>query len=214
MESDFWHQIWEDGDIGFHEGKPNALLVRHLPQFSLTPGDRIFLPLCGKTRDIAWLLDQGYRVVGAELSDIAIRQLFEELGTLPDIEQQGSLRHYSANNIDMFVGDIFDVSAQMLGQVDAIYDRGALVALPPEVRVRYGAHLQEITGSAPQLLLTFEYDQQLLDGPPFSIPEKELNAHYGQGYQRTVLTREPFEYPLHGKVDAASVAWQLTPLVN
>ena len=85
----------------------------------------------------------------------------------------GSHRRYSADGIDIFAGDIFEITADVLGPVDAVYDRAALVALPEGMRRRYAAHLAGITAVAPQLLVTFEYDQAEMDGPPFSITEEE-----------------------------------------
>lgn len=182
MEADFWHTRWENMQIGFHEGEVNRMLAAHLGALDLAPGARIFLPLCGKTRDIAWLLAQGYRVAGAELSEIAVRQLFEELGVAPETTDHGALRRYSAPGLDVFVGDIFDLTADLLGPVDAVYDRAALVALPATMRGRYTAHIATITAHAPQLLVTFEYDQSIMAGPPFSLSEAEVRARYGTYY--------------------------------
>ena len=209
MEAGFWHQKWERGEIGFHESETNPLLIHHFDKLRTQAGGRVFLPLCGKTRDIAWLLAGGYRVAGAELSGIAIEQLFNELGVAPRITQAGTLAHYSASGIDIFVGDIFAVSAEDLGPVDAIYDRAALVALPAGVRERYASHLVDITGAAPQLLVTLEYDQHLLDGPPFSVDESEVRKHYGAAYQLQCVERNAVEGGLKGKVAAAESAWVL-----
>src|ERR1700733_8099165 len=109
MDEQFWHRRWELNEIGFHEGKANALLVAHFGALSLADGSRVFLPLCGKTIDIHFLLSRGYRVAGAELSRIAIEQLFAELDVTPEIADVGSMSRYSAPGIDIFVGDIFDL---------------------------------------------------------------------------------------------------------
>src|SRR5690606_15848969 len=103
---------------------------KHFDRLRLTAGSRLFLPLCGKTRDIAWLLEGGYRVAGVELSEVAIGVLFEELDLEPAIERSGNLLCYSGPGIDIHVGDIFELTAAQLGDVQAIYDRAALVALP------------------------------------------------------------------------------------
>lgn len=92
-----------------------------------------------------WLLSNGYRVIGAELVESAIEQLFAELAITPTISFVGDIKHYNAPNIDIFVGDIFELSSKILGPVDAIYDRAALIALPDETRTRYAAHLMAIT---------------------------------------------------------------------
>ena len=80
MDAIFWHQRWGANDIPFHERAANPLLVKYFQALSLGEGGRVFLPLCGKTLDIGWLLSNGYDVAGAELSEIAVRQLFIELG--------------------------------------------------------------------------------------------------------------------------------------
>ena len=176
MEADFWQSKWQSNQLGFHKSEANPLLVKHCQALSLKKGDCVFLPLCGKTLDIAWLLAQGYRVAGAELVEMAIAQLFTELEITPTISNLGDVKQYSAENIDIFVGDIFQVSGQMLGAVNAIYDRAALVALPGEMRDRYSAHLIDITDTAPQLLISYNYDQTAMDGPPFAISLKKSIA--------------------------------------
>lgn len=183
MEHDFWHDLWANKEIHFHEGEPNSLLVNHFPSLGLERGERIFLPLCGKTRDIAWLLDLGYRVAGAELNETAVKELFEELGVEPRVEKVAELHRYSAPDLDIYLGDIFHLSKHLLGPVHAVYDRAALVALPPETRTRYTAHLLEITAAAPQLLITFQYDQSKMEGPPFSISFEEIESHYGDAFE-------------------------------
>lgn len=209
MEASFWFQRWEKNDIGFHESEANPLLVKHFKALSLAQGSRVFLPLCGKTLDIAWLLSNGYRIAGAELSATAIEQLFAELGVEPKISEVGEVNHYSAKNIDIFVGDIFALSSKMLGSVDAIYDRAALVALPGEIRSRYTAHLTEITDKAPQLLLSFEYDQNLMEGPPFSVSKDEVNQHYRDSYDLTLIVSTNVPGGLKGKCPAKENVWLL-----
>ena len=169
MDPNFWHKRWEKNEIGFHQSAVNVLLSDHFSGLSLPQTSRVFVPLCGKTRDIAWLLSQGHRVVGVELSKLAVEELFVDLGAAPKISVQGELLRYSAPGLEIFVGDIFEVSGDLLGRVDAIYDRAALVAFPTEMRGRYGAHVAAITQLAPQFLICFEYDQAVMNGPPFSI---------------------------------------------
>jgi len=200
MEPDFWHERWEKNQIGFHLKVPNALLVKYFQDLPLSAASRIFLPLCGKTLDIHWLLSEGYRVVGVELSELAIIQLFEELSLQPEVEIRSGLKQYSAQNITVFVGDFFDITPDLLGSVDAIYDRAALVALPLEMRVKYTAHLLNLTlkneKALPQLLICFEYDQSIMDGPPFSISGEEVKQHYDRFYSPQLLeSREAFGDP-------------------
>lgn len=209
MDAGFWHRKWETNDIGFHTSGANPHLVGYFRELSLEPGGRVFLPLCGKTLDIAWLLASGYRVAGAELSRVAIGQLFAGLGVEPEISEAGELSRYSAEGIDIFAGDIFRLSARALGPVDAVYDRAALVALPAEMRGRYAAHLVEITAGAPQLLVCYEYDQALAAGPPFSVHNEEVGRHYRGSYDLTLLASVDVPGGLKGKCAARENIWLL-----
>lgn len=211
MDPDFWHERWNENRIGFHQTKPNQLLEAHLSALDLPRGDRVFVPLCGKTLDIAWLLAQGHHVAGAELSEIAIRGLFEELGVSPKITEAGRLKHFYAEHIDVFVGDIFDVTAESIGVIDAVFDRAALVALPPEMRVRYAAHLAMITQQAPQLLITFDYDQDAMPGPPFAVPDAEVHERYAGAYNLSKLASVDVEGGLKGMCPALETLWHLQP---
>lgn len=210
MDAQFWHQKWEANEIAFHEGSPNALLVRHFGALELAPGSRVFLPLCGKTRDIAWLLQHGYRVAGAELSPLAIEQLLADLGLVPKISPAGALQRYSATNIDIFVGDIFALTRESLGAVDAVYDRAALVALPLDMRRHYTAHLMAISHHAPQLVICFEYEQRLMDGPPFSVDAAFIEQQYARDYRLKQLDSVAVPGGLKGKCAATERVWLLT----
>lgn len=209
MDTSFWLQRWLKNEIGFHESAANPALVKYFGELSLAKGSRVFLPLCGKTLDIAWLLSNGYRVAGAELSKMAIEQLFMELGVKPDISAWNGGSHYNAENIDLFVGDIFNLAGKVLEQVDAIYDRAALVALPQEMRTRYTEHLMEITNKVPQLLLCFVYDQNLMEGPPFSVSNEEVHQHYRDRYDLTLLASTEIAGGLKGKCPAKENVWLL-----
>jgi thiopurine S-methyltransferase len=209
METNFWHQKWERNEIAFHQSEANPLLVKYFSELSLAKGSRVFVPFCGKTLDIPWLLSQGFRVAGAELSKIAVEQLFAELGVEPKISRVGKVERYSAEGIEIFVGDIFDLSSEMLGGVDAIYDRAALVALPKEMRDRYTAHLAEITNKSPQFLITFVYDQSVMEGPPFSVSNEEVSEHYSERYELTLAASIDVRGGLKGKCPAKENAWVL-----
>ncbi len=209
MKASYWHQKWELGDIRFHESEANPLLIEHFEKLNLAKGSRIFLPLCGKTRDFAWLLAFGYQVVGAELSELAINELFKELGLEPEISKIGKLTCYSAKDIDIFVGDIFDVTVENLGPISAIYDRAALVALPTGIREQYTSHLMNITEAAPQFLISYEYNQQLMDGPPFSVSEGEIKQHYGAIYQLKSVESKSVMGGLKAKIASTETAWLL-----
>lgn len=209
MDASFWYHRWENNETAWQESKANPLLVTYFKELSIAKGRRVFVPLCGKTLDISWLLSHGYRVAGAELSQIAIEQLFMNLGVQPEISRVGDLEQWSAKNLDIFVGDIFALSRKSLGPVDAIYDRAALVAFPQDMRNRYTAHLTEMTAKAPQLLICYDYDQSLMEGPPFSISHEEVHRHYRADYDVTLIASTDVAGGLKGKCAAKENAFLL-----
>lgn len=211
MDAEFWYKRWEDNHIPFHEGKPNTLLIRHIDLLGLPENGRMFIPLCGKTKDFEWLISQGYRTVGAELSEIAIQQLFEELKISPTISSIDSQKHYRADGIDIFVGDIFELTADVLGPVDAVFDRAAMVAMPASMRQRYVRQVAGISKKAPQLLTCFEYDQNLLEGPPFDVKEAEVRELYSDFFDVGLVERVPIRGGLKGKCPADAALWNLKP---
>ncbi|MEL6869590.1 MAG: thiopurine S-methyltransferase [Pseudomonadota bacterium] len=212
MKAEFWHEKWQRKQIGFHNEAVHPLLVAHLSELRLVEGGRVFLPLCGKTRDIAWLLAQRYRVVGVELSEIAVTELFAELDLAPSIQRVGDLQHYSAKGIDVFVGDIFALTCADAGVVDAVYDRAALVALPADMRPRYAQRVNEISARAPQLLISFDYDQSQMAGPPFSIDAVELRSYYANDYTLKLVASVDVAGGLKGRCPAAEQVYYLQPV--
>jgi thiopurine S-methyltransferase len=209
MEPSFWHNRWQTNQTGWHERNVNPLLIAHFPSLNLAPGSRVFVPLCGKSLDLGWLLSRGYDVAAAELSELAVTQLFAELRMEPTTSEVGKLRLFRGEKIDIFVGDLFDLSREILGPVDAVYDRAALVALPEAVRVQYTVHLKAITALAPQLVIGYEYDQTAVAGPPFSVTSEELHRHYRDGYTLTPLARLEVPGGLKGKCPAMEHIWRL-----
>ncbi|MEO0574433.1 MAG: thiopurine S-methyltransferase [Pseudomonadota bacterium] len=209
MKPAFWHDKWEQAQIGFHNNDPHPLLVTHFSALQLKEGARVFLPLCGKTRDIAWLLARGYEVVGAELSEIAVQQLFAELDVEPSVDRRHAWARYSALHIDVFVGDIFDVQPDSVRHIDAVYDRAALVALPETMRPDYVAHVAALTDHAPQLLISVEYDQSEMKGPPFSITDDEIERCYADHFEYSQLASVNVVGGLKGRCDADENVWLL-----
>ena len=207
MQHEFWHQKWQKNEIGFHLNQPHPLLVKYMGCLNISPNSRIFIPLCGKSLDIHWLLTQGYHVVGIDLSPIAIHDLISTLGLSFTEMQSGNLSHFHHPQIDLFVGDFFELTIEQLGQIDAIYDRAALVALPEQMRSQYNQHLIHIGGHASQLLISFEYDQSIMAGPPFSISTQQLQDYYSSEYDIQPLDSQT--ELLKGTVNAQEKIWLL-----
>lgn len=208
-ENSLWLQRWENREIGFDQASSNPFMVEYFKHLNLSENSRVFVPLCGKTIDITWLLSAGYDVVAVELSEQAVIELFQALDLTPSISCEGDLKRYRHGGLDVFVGDIFDLTGVMLGKVDAIYDRAALVALTTPVRKQYTKHLRDITNNAPQLLLCFEYDQSLMNRTPYSVEEEEVKAHYAEHYQVEQLCKEEIMGGFKGKIPASDVVWLL-----
>lgn len=209
MDAHFWHNRWQTNQTGWHERAVNPLLITHFPSLNVPPGGRVFVPFCGKSLDLGWLLSCGYAVAGAELSELAVTQLFAELRMEARISEFGKHKLFRGERIDIFVGDLFDLSRETLGPVDAVYDRAALVALPEAIRERYTLHLKALTAFAPQLVIGYEYDQAVVPGPPFSVTPDELQRHYGDSYTLTPLARLEVPGGLKGECPATEHVWRL-----
>ncbi len=182
MKHDFWHERWEKQEIGFHLSKTNPALTSHWQTIPVDLGERVLVPLCGKSVDILWLLRQGYQVVGVELSEVALDALVESIeetfSLAVDKQQVGDLILYRAAGILLICGDWFSLTSFETGPIDAVYDRAALVAMPEAMRADYANQLLTISQNAPQLLVTFEYDQNEMAGPPFSVDESQVAEFY------------------------------------
>jgi thiopurine S-methyltransferase len=197
VEEEFWQERWRRQETGFHQRDVNAPLREFWPRLGLAAGDPVFVPLCGKSRDMIWLREQGHPVVGVELSPLAAAAFFSENGLAPERHREGSFEVAEAGGIRILCGNFFDLTAGELAGVKAAYDRAALVALPPDLRGRYAARMAEILPPGTQMLLvTLEYPQEEMQGPPFSVPAEEVERLYG-GYgevravgRNSILSRE------------------------
>lgn len=192
MHPDFWHQRWSDNQIGFHQNAPTPLLLKYWPALGVEAGARVFVPLAGKSLDLAWFASQGYRVLGVELSQVAIEQFFEEQALTPDIHETHYGLHYVAGPIELICGDAFGLDAELLHDCTAVFDRAALIALPSGLRTRYAAELYaRLPGGCRGLLVTLEYPQHEKDGPPFSVQQDEVRGLYGADWDIELLDRRP-----------------------
>lgn len=188
MQAEFWQQRWETGQIGFNQAQTNPFLNEFWPSLGLEKGARVLVPLCGKSLDMTWLVSQGFTVVGVELSQKAVESYYAERLIEPQVEQRGLFRVYSADHVEIWCGDFFELSAQDIGHCAALYDRAALIALPEPMRERYVAHLQTLLPDrCAGLLITLDYEQDQLDGPPFSVSREWVRAHLSPAWQITEL---------------------------
>ncbi len=181
MERKFWLDKWEANEIGFHLSDYHPLLQKYFPKL-YSDVKKVFVPLCGKSRDMAYFESQGSEVIGCELSELAAQNFFAELYPLSQ-EPVKSVAwskgaSYAKNNINILTGNIFDLTTNELKNITFIYDRASIVALPDKLRVQYVAHLRAIFSHAKMLLITLDYDQNIMSGPPFSVNPNEVEQLY------------------------------------
>jgi len=190
MKKDFWLERWERQEIGFHQDEINPYLREHWQALNLNQNGTVFVPLCGKSRDLLWLREQKHAVLGVELSAIAINAFFEENGYSPQQSSVGKFDSCEANGMRILCGDFFDLKKDHLTDVIAVYDRASLVALPPEMRERYASHLLGILPPATRILLiTFDYPQEEMSGPPFAVSAREVEALYQEHAEVRLLAQ-------------------------
>ena len=188
MEKQFWLDRWEERQIGFHLPEVNAHLRRHWSALKLNAGDRVLVPLCGKSLDMLWLHEVGHGVLGVELSPIAIQEFFADNALEMQTEAGGIYTSPQAPEIRVHQSDFFSLEQAQLGDIRAVYDRAALVALPEDLRKSYVQHLASLLpAGAAVLLVTMDYPQAEMDGPPFSVGEQEVRRLYGEAFRIHLL---------------------------
>jgi len=179
MEHSFWHERWERAEIGFHQQDVNVHLQQFWSRLGLPSGQRVFAPLCGKSRDLLWLAGEGHPVTGVEISPIAVEAFFQENGLQPRRRQEGAFEIWEQDELRILLGDFFALESHHLTDIAGVYDRASLIALPPALRERYVGHLDAILPPEIRtLLVTLEYDQEQLTGPPFAVAEAEVRVLY------------------------------------
>lgn len=196
MDRQFWITRWEQNRTSFHLEQPNPALVRHWDALHLSGDERVLVPLCGKSLDLSWLSERGHKVLGVELSSLAVEAFFAAMQLRPEHSRRGAFDVWEAGAIRILCGDFLSVDAQALAGVSAVYDRAALIALPSELRSQYAAVLRErVAAPVRMLLIALEYDQTEMEGPPFSVAEPEVRSLYGTAFEIEVLERKSAEVP-------------------
>lgn len=198
MKKDYWLERWKREETGFHQDEINPYLRQYWQELRPAPGSKVFVPLCGKSRDMIWLRKQGHTVLGVEWSAMAVQGFFKENGYTAHHVTGEKFDCYEADGIRVLCGDFFDLNKDDLAKAGAVYDRASLVALPPEMRERYVRHLLGILPPAIQILLvTFDYPQPEMEGPPFAVSPGEVEALYHEQAeirllaQPDILAQEP-----------------------
>ncbi|GAC1502528.1 MAG: thiopurine S-methyltransferase [Steroidobacteraceae bacterium] len=190
MRPEFWHARWRAGQTGFHQSKVDRNLEEHWPQLGVASSSRAFVPLCGKSLDLLWLIERGHCVAGVELSAVALESFCMEHGIPAKRRTQDSFDIYESARLELYRGDFFALTPTLLGAVSAVYDRAALTSWPPELREAYALHMAALTNPATQtLLVTLEYPQEQMSGPPFSVGAAEVARLYAPTHEVRQLSK-------------------------
>jgi len=191
MDVRFWLDRWHKGEIGFHQEQVNSYLEQYWDALGLECTSRIFVPLCGKSNDMAWLMNRGHAVLGVELSETAVESFFSAHNLEPARARKGPYVSYHSGAIEILCGDFFSLTPEIAGPLDGVYDRAALVAFPPDMRRNYSVQLDSLlTPETKILLITLEYPAAEMDGPPFPVPLGDVEDLFGNRYDIRFLHRQ------------------------
>ena len=213
MDKKFWQQRWQENRTGFHQPETNPWLKHYWP--GLAPGSRVLVPLCGKSLDMIWLLEQGYRVTGVELSQIAVEQFFSENKLTATVTQVGQFSRWACDELELLCGDFLDLHPDPGNPFDAFFDRAALIALPANMRPAYTEHLKQLLpAGVTGLLITLGYNQLEMSGPPFAVHADEVRQLLENSFSiHELCTRDVLadneKFREAGLTELSEAAWSL-----
>lgn len=189
MDHDFWHQRWTAGRLGFHQQKVNSRLRKFWGTLAPARGGKVLVPLCGKSLDMLWLARAGCRVFGVEISDTACRDFYAENELQYTRKDDAPFVKFSGGDIELWCGDFFDLKPDDLYDIRVVYDRAALIALPEAMRAGYASRLAVLLQPGSRILLiSMDYDESKMQGPPFSVPENEVRGLFEKQFSIDIIT--------------------------
>ena len=193
MEKNFWLDIWNKGMIGFHASEYHPKLIEHLSKFTLKDKPHTFVPLCGKSLDMLYLVEQGHHVTAVEICPIAVESFFKENSIEFTKEENDHHACYRSEKLTIYCGDYFTLNKNYIGHIDFVYDRASNIALPYKMRTEYYKKMAELTSTDSQfLIINFEHDNENVPGPPFSVKSDEIITHYQNLFECDVEILEAF----------------------
>jgi thiopurine S-methyltransferase len=222
MDIAFWLERWNRGEAAFHQKHINPYLGYYYgelgPPVDALSEFRVFVPLCGKSRDLWWLHESGYQVIGVECSEVAVEQFFEEHQFNYSKQNKARYTSYKTDGLEILVADFFSLQADDIGNFTDIYDRASLIALPLEMRKAYVSKITELQKQGTRtLLITLTYPENEMGGPPFSVTEDEVSALYGDSFKidklalKNILEDEP-RFKQRGLTSLTETAYKLTKI--
>ena len=183
-----WLKFWENNETNWHGDRITQELVEYFELFELETRDKVFVPLCGKSLDMIYIMNQGFSVVGVEISEIGVRQFFSENNLTYKITKVDDFDLYSSENLEIYCGDFFSLTSKHLNNVKAVLDSKSLIALDPDLRQKYAKHLNDIISLGVRILLvTLNYPQHQMSGPPFSVDESEVESLFSMAFESRKL---------------------------
>ena len=203
METEYWLKRWREGRTGWHHEEVMPLLVQHWSALNVRPGARVLVPLCGKSLDMLWLSQQGMRVLGIDVSPIAIESFLAENQLHARTRSTAEGTHYEVTNapggdIEIINGDVFEADPQAVAQCAAFYDRAALIAMPAPMRDRLANDVYlQLPADSSGLLITLDYPEHEMQGPPFSVDDAEVHRLFDRQWnverleRRDILASQP-----------------------
>ncbi|GGI78377.1 thiopurine S-methyltransferase [Shewanella gelidii] len=184
MEPSFWHERWENEQIGFHQGDVNPFLIQHWRDLNLPNDASIFVPLCGKSLDMCFLAEQGHQVIGCELNQQGVEQFFLDNNLPMQTSSHGTHPCYATEQLAIYQGDIFTLSEEVTRECSGFYDRAALIAWPESMRHAYVKKLAALLPSGSQgMLITLDFETDVISGPPFAVSELWVNQHLSEFFE-------------------------------
>ncbi|GJL50218.1 MAG: thiopurine S-methyltransferase [Nitrospirales bacterium] len=198
MKADFWHDRWQHNQIGFHNSEVHPLLIRFWPTLELSTDARVLVPLAGKSLDVRWLAEQGHAVTAVELNKLAVEAFFTEQQWPATQTHRPQHIVFHHETLEFWVGDLFALENENLMAFEGVYDRAALIALPPEMRAGYVETISALLKpGAKYLLISLEYPDDTLSGPPFAIDGQEIDRLFHESFSIHFHSRHPSEVKGH-----------------
>ena len=220
MDIDFWVERWSRGNIAFHEQAVNPYLGYYYGELGPPPQKRadlrVFVPLCGKSLDLLWLIQNGYETVGVECSELAVEDFFSERQLAFSKSRLERHISYKTDKLEILLGDFFALTHEDIGRITDIYDRASLIALPHAMRRQYVSKITQLQAPGTRtLLITLNYPQAEMEGPPFSVSDEEVSELYREQYKidklaaKNIIDDEP-RFKDRGLTSLTETAYKLT----
>lgn len=172
--------VGKEYESGGHGSEVDKYLKKHLGRLITGNASRtFFVTFCGNSPDLAWLCGQGHTVVGCEISEAAVKELFQNkvLGEpIPhEVQTQGDIKIYSAtdgNDLKVYVGDFFgSLCPDLTGTFDCIWDSHGIVSIPIPLHVPFAKKVIKFLKPGGQMLFsTSDYDITKLKTGPAPCP--------------------------------------------